>query len=194
MTKENKTEAVTTVEQPLPPMNSEEITVLRECEETIRRGLTDFMDVGVALARIRGGKLYRTTHKTFEEYCQVKWSMDRVYASRLIRGSELAKQLNPPPKNEYQIRNLLSDKITPERAQAVWKQANEAARKENRPLKAADVAQIVGKARPASGGPAKSIVKVDLMEWVVKASKDKAFATPECSALLQKLKGFIQRY
>jgi hypothetical protein len=36
-----------------------------ECEAVLQRGLATFIEVGAALLRIRDGRLYRDTHKTF---------------------------------------------------------------------------------------------------------------------------------
>lgn len=60
---------------------------LRACEQVIAKGLKTFRDVGQALARIRDGKLYRQTHKSFDAYCAEKCGFGRSHAYRLIEAA-----------------------------------------------------------------------------------------------------------
>lgn len=48
---------------------------LKQCEETIERGLHTFHEVGAALLVVRDKRLYRKSHRTFEEYCRERWGM-----------------------------------------------------------------------------------------------------------------------
>ena len=57
-----------------------EKTKLAECEKVIERGRIIFQEVGSALLEIRDSRLYRESHKTFEDYCQEKWSMSKTHA------------------------------------------------------------------------------------------------------------------
>jgi len=60
---------------------------LMACELTIRSGVKAFCAVGDALCEIRDGKLYRTTHETFEAYCSERWQISKTHANRLIDQS-----------------------------------------------------------------------------------------------------------
>jgi hypothetical protein len=46
---------------------------LTAAETIIREGLEKFIEVGQALAEIRDRRLYRATHRTFEEYAHERW-------------------------------------------------------------------------------------------------------------------------
>jgi hypothetical protein len=60
---------------------------LAELETVIEHGRATFSEVGHALMEIRDSRLYRVTHKTFEDYCRERWDMGRAYANRLIAAS-----------------------------------------------------------------------------------------------------------
>ncbi len=99
---------------------------LRRCELIIERGLKTFFEVGAALARVRDLRLYRTTHATFEAYCQDRWDFSKTYANNLIAATSVRENLTTIvvkqlPANEAQARPLtrLHD---PEQQRAVWQQ------------------------------------------------------------------------
>ena len=56
---------------------ADEAAELAECEERIGRGLATFVEVGEALTRVRDGRLYRTSHRTFEAYLRERWDMTK---------------------------------------------------------------------------------------------------------------------
>lgn len=100
---------------------------LRRCELIIERGLKTFFEVGAALARVRDLRLYRTTHATFEAYCQDRWDFSKTYANNLIAATSVRENLTTIvvkhlPANEAQARPLtrLHD---PEQQREVWQQA-----------------------------------------------------------------------
>ncbi|NJL04998.1 MAG: hypothetical protein HC911_08855 [Chloroflexaceae bacterium] len=100
---------------------------LRRCELIIERGLKTFFEVGAALARVRELRLYRTTHATFEAYCQDRWDFSKTYANNLIAATSVRENLTTIvvkhlPANEAQARPLtrLHD---PEQQREVWQQA-----------------------------------------------------------------------
>jgi hypothetical protein len=72
---------------------------LDQYEQTIKKGLSTFLDVGHALAQIRDNRLYRETHKSFEKYCKDTWDLGKSSAYRKIDG--------------YQAINLLESKMSP---------------------------------------------------------------------------------
>jgi hypothetical protein len=105
-----------------------EAAALTECEKVIERGLSNFIEVGNALMKIRDGKLYRAEFKTFEEYCRKRWSMSRQNAHELIGAAEVSQNLSgtpDKPTSVSQTRHLVS--LPPEKQKEVWKEAVETA-------------------------------------------------------------------
>ena len=83
---------------------------LAELEAVVERGLQMFVEVGLALAEIRDGRLYRHTHGTFEAYLDERWGWSRSHGYRLIDGARVAELLSPigdMPANEAQARELV---------------------------------------------------------------------------------------
>ncbi|MDP9394383.1 MAG: hypothetical protein M3Q27_09115, partial [Actinomycetota bacterium] len=72
-----------------------ELAQLAECEQTIERGLSTFLEVGTALLMVRDQRLYRQHHATFDAYCVGRWNMGRAYAYRLIAAAEVAEAVSP---------------------------------------------------------------------------------------------------
>ena len=57
----------------------------------IERGLTTFVEVGMAPIATKTDKLYKDTgYTTFEEYCQERWHMGRNYANKVIIAASTA--------------------------------------------------------------------------------------------------------
>lgn len=105
-------------------LTKSEENVLRECEVIIQKGLSSFFDVGNALLKIRDEKLYRQEFKTFEQYCQNKWQIQRAYAYRLMEASEVVSNLSPIgdklPTTETQVRPLTT--LDPQDQIKVWQE------------------------------------------------------------------------
>lgn len=102
-------------------LNTDERAALADNEARIERGLKVFYEVGAALLDIRDKRLYRETHKTFEDYCQQRWGMTPQHAGRLITAADITKNLEPIgsiPANEGQARPLAP--LSPEEQRAVW--------------------------------------------------------------------------
>jgi len=120
-----KTKSATTTTTPVEPLNIQEEKDFVRCEEILQQGLRTFFEVGSALLWIRDGKLYRTTHSTFENYCLDRWGIGRSYAWRVIGAAERVKLLpagtSLKPTNEFQIRPFL--KLKPEEFPKAWEQA-----------------------------------------------------------------------
>lgn len=68
---------------------------LSACESVIERGLQSFIDVGQALLRIREGRLYKASHRSFDDYCRTRWGLSRAHADRQIEASAIAETLTP---------------------------------------------------------------------------------------------------
>jgi len=96
---------------PMEILNIEESHELERCEVVIKQGLNTFIEVGEALFLIRDKRLYRKEFKTFEDYCQQKWSMPRRHVNRMIAASETIINLGPMgpilPESERQARPLV---------------------------------------------------------------------------------------
>jgi hypothetical protein len=102
-------------------------TQLTECEEAIERGLASFLEMGQALLRIRDGRLYRQTHRTFARYCQQRWSLSRSYAYELMEAGQVAEALSgiADVPNASIALELAALKDEPARMEAVWRSIQE---------------------------------------------------------------------
>lgn len=108
-----------------------ELLLLAECEQTIERGLTGYIEVGMALGRVREQKLYRAQYRTFLEYCSARWGITDSRARQLALAAETVTTVTvaglPAPATERQARELAR---VPEADRAeVWRDVNESAGK-----------------------------------------------------------------
>ncbi len=119
---------------------------LAKCEKIIAHGLRNFVEVGLALTAIRDGRLYKASHKTFEDYCKERWGMNKRYGNRLIESAIVVRNLGPTgPKNERSARPLAA--LPPEAQAEAWTEATQ-----NSPTPtAAEVEQAVETVRARSG-------------------------------------------
>ena len=136
---------------------------LAELEQIIEKGLESFVDVGMALIRIKGGKRYREAgFTTFEDYCQRRWGITRQHGNRLVVAAatvealgrmlpEVDPETEPTgsvlPTAESQIRPLNRLDSDEGKAEA-WSEAVECAESEGRSVTANDVEQAVAKRLP----------------------------------------------
>lgn len=109
-----------------------EVEDLAQQEATIHSGLRTFVEVGMALMRIRDRRLYRATHDTFEAYCQERWSLSRTRSYQLIDAASLVDGMStigdtPTPANEGQARELSG--LPAETAAEVMREARRQAEK-----------------------------------------------------------------
>jgi hypothetical protein len=96
-----------------------------------------FFEAGKALMELRDRKLYRSTHRTFEEYCKDRfgYSRDTAYLklSATVVYDNIQKYLPtigrqiPMPTNERQLRDLAKADFEPSVQADVWQQAVEEA-------------------------------------------------------------------
>lgn len=111
-----------TPEEIATALSDEEAEQLVACEQVIENGIKIWYQVGEALMHVRDGRLYRSTHKTFESYCQDRWQMERAHAYRLISGSQVVNDLSPLgdilPTRETHVRPLAP--LSSEDRDAVW--------------------------------------------------------------------------
>lgn len=107
------------------PLSDIELVKLTALEGVIDRGQYQFLAVGDALRQIKDGKLWRHTHRSFEDYCQDRWHFSTNYARKLLRARDVFGALPPEtehlPENERQARALLS--VPEERRAQVWEEA-----------------------------------------------------------------------
>ena len=96
-----------------------------------------FYEAGKALRELRDRRLYRSTHKTFEEYCLERFGFKRRHPYQLINAAEVVDNLlemcanraqnfcGAPalPTSEYQVRPLVG--LEPEQQRQAWRQAVE---------------------------------------------------------------------
>jgi hypothetical protein len=62
-------------------------------ERKVDVNLAAYFEVGQALFEIQDAELYLSTHETFKAYVKDRWGFTRQHADRLIKGSEIRKQL-----------------------------------------------------------------------------------------------------
>lgn len=109
-------------------LSKEEKSRLTTLEGVIRRGMGEFVRVGLALMEIRENRLYRASHKRFEDYCHERWQFNRQRASQLIQAAratqELSTKVDVHPTSETHVRPLLA--LPPEDRPAAWTAAVEA--------------------------------------------------------------------
>lgn len=121
------------VEEALSPDEERE---RHRLEQKVERA---FYEAGAALRQLRDLRLYRSTHKTFEEYSQERFGYSRRHPYRLIDAASVVDNLCPnwtqnqseenlcpsgiqiTPTSEGQVRHLT--KLHPEEQRFCWQQA-----------------------------------------------------------------------
>ncbi len=112
---------MTEIKKALTPSESEELV---RCIAIIDRGMTGFIEVGTALLKIRGSRLYRESHDTFEDFCRERWSMTKSRANQMIDAANVVGNLTTMvvnPTSERQARPLAS--LSPTQQREVWTEA-----------------------------------------------------------------------
>ena len=89
-----------------------------------------FVEAGTALRELRDKRLYRSTHRTFEDYCRERFAFTRMAAHFKIAAATIWENLytngiQTLPSSERQVRELAT--IEPEQQPLVWQQAIEQA-------------------------------------------------------------------
>ncbi|BAY66818.1 hypothetical protein NIES22_69620 (plasmid) [Calothrix brevissima NIES-22] len=119
---------VTAVE--VPELTEQEISDRLHLERKVERA---FFEAGKALMELRERRLYRSTHKTFEDYCQDRFGYSRRQPYHLIEAAVIFDNLVEKcersvhifPTNEWQVRPLT--KLDPDIQPEAWQQAVESA-------------------------------------------------------------------
>ncbi|QLE45452.1 hypothetical protein FD723_34625 (plasmid) [Nostoc sp. C052] len=119
-----------------------EVKELTEEEQSLRLHLEQrveraFLEAGQALMELRDRRLYRSTHRTFEEYCRERFNYSRDAAYLKISATVVYENLQkflptngrqiPMPTNERQLRFLAKAELEPAVQADVWQQAVEQA-------------------------------------------------------------------
>jgi hypothetical protein len=112
------------------PLSKREKGVLNAAEGLIAKHLATFFEVGAALLGIREQRLYREEFSSFEEYCRIRWRLNRSHAYRMLDAAEVKMHLSPIgdiplPENECQIRPLSG--LPAKTAKKAWRIAFERA-------------------------------------------------------------------
>jgi hypothetical protein len=104
------------VQQSVKPLDEAQEQHLAKCEAIIENGIKSFWEVAEALLDIRDQELYRTTHGTFQDYCNDRWGITARHANRLMLAGDVVKNLKSDqlvslesvaiPQNEAQARPL----------------------------------------------------------------------------------------
>ncbi|MCX4581373.1 hypothetical protein OHB41_51435 [Streptomyces sp. NBC_01571] len=76
-----------------PVLIAQERELLVRCEAALENLRIAYWAAGKALQVIRDGKLYRATHKTFEDYCNELWDITPQYANQLIKTWKITEKL-----------------------------------------------------------------------------------------------------
>ncbi|MEH1865335.1 MAG: hypothetical protein V7K69_10020 [Nostoc sp.] len=123
---------VTAVE--IRELTEEEQSLRLQFERQVERA---FLSAGQALMELRDRRLYRSTHRTFEEYCRDRFNYSRDAAYLKISATVVYENLQkflptigrqiPMPTNERQLRFLAKAELEPAVQADVWQQAVEQA-------------------------------------------------------------------
>jgi hypothetical protein len=109
---------------------------LHRQEERIERGLAKlgqirraFLAVGHALRRIRGKRLYRATHRSWEKYLRARWGMGRSDADKIIAAAATVESLGPAAArlSARAARKLIPFQDRPEVQRAIVERARQSA-------------------------------------------------------------------
>lgn len=114
----------------VPELTEEEQCDRLHLERKVERA---FFEAGKALTELRDRRLYRSTHKTFEEYCRERFGFSRRQPYHLIEAAVIfdnlvekcERNVHILPTNEWQIRPL--SKLDPDIQPEAWEQAVESA-------------------------------------------------------------------
>jgi hypothetical protein len=79
----------------LSPLSAGDSMRLLELETVVERGLETFYEVGRALCEIRDRRLYRETHRKFEDYVRERWGWYRQRAYGYIEAARVVDNVRP---------------------------------------------------------------------------------------------------
>ncbi len=159
------------------PLTKKELALREKLEEKIFSTVrTFYIELGEALYELKENRLYKSTHRCFDDYSREVLDMAKRHADRYVQAFGVVKNLSPIgaengtnwsqnhpalplPKNESQARALAG--LSPEDQREVWQQAIETApegkitaahvRKTVRTLKGEQLKKTVEKAKDLAG-------------------------------------------
>ncbi len=124
-------EVATVVLKVVEELTEQELAERQSLELKVER---TFVEAGKALRTLRDRRLYRNTHKTFEEYCRDRFGFTRISANYKIAAAEVFENLVADdeqllitigyqilPTNERQVRPLAN--LEPDEQRQVWHEA-----------------------------------------------------------------------
>jgi len=85
-----KAETATVVPEVVEELSEEEVEARHRLELKVERA---FEEAGNALKALRDRRLYRSTHHTFEDYCQSRFGFTHRHVNYLIAGSQVFENL-----------------------------------------------------------------------------------------------------
>jgi len=132
----SEVEVKTVIPEVVEELSQKEIEDRQRLELKVERAV---FEAGKALRELRDRRLYRSSHKTFEDYCQERFKFTRRRPYQLIEAANVIENLFLTddaedlctigtqiwPTNERQVRDLVD--LEPEEQRQVWQQAVEAA-------------------------------------------------------------------
>jgi len=132
----SEVEVKTVIPEVVEELSQEELEDRQRLELKVERA---FFEAGSALRELlRDQRLYRNTHKSFEEYCRDRFGFQRRHSYQLIEAASIFDNLCANgahetlstikkilPTNERQVRPLT--RLEPDEQREVWQQAVEAA-------------------------------------------------------------------
>lgn len=101
-----------------------------ELEAVIERGIKTFVEVGLALLRIRDERLYRQKgYADFDSYCRRRWGWTYQRAHQMMQGARVAEltstTVDSAPANEAQARELVPLLADEKALVDVWREVRE---------------------------------------------------------------------
>ncbi|MFN6559473.1 MAG: hypothetical protein RMY28_006650 [Nostoc sp. ChiSLP01] len=114
----------------VPELTEQEQSDRLHLERKVERA---FFEAGKALAELRDRRLYRSTHRTFKEYCRDRFGFSRRQPYHLMEAAVIfdnlvekcERNVHILPTNEWQVRPLA--KLDPNTQPEAWQQAVESA-------------------------------------------------------------------
>lgn len=146
-------------ENELTPIESEERAFHERVVDDVKGGIEKLASIGDASLKVlRDKRLYRASHKTFEDYCQERFGFTRQRASQKIGFlallDDLSTRVDKAPATEGQARPL-TKLPTPELQAQAWEQAQSDS----------------GKDQPSNREVAEAVAKVQAIEAELETEK-----------------------
>ncbi|BBD63220.1 hypothetical protein NIES2109_60700 (plasmid) [Nostoc sp. HK-01] len=91
----------------VPELTAEEQSDRLHLERKVERA---FFEAGKALAELRDRRLYRSTHKTFEEYCRDRFGHSRQKSNYLIAASQVYENLTTICCQNSEVEDLTTNR------------------------------------------------------------------------------------